>query len=277
MNTKRGSAKSTNRIDDIIKLTPEGDEYVRQIEDGEKKDKTCWYWVMYCSGEGNSCQHECEGISNCKENCANYSLPNNIKNYHDMHLCKVRVISESKLSWLKKEKPLRIKIIGSHLPINTLASHTPIITRLNLSRQTRDNIIISRRAYHKTAKDIKAKFLAPYNNASENELREALLKNQKTLCDNTKLRSFIMYDDKRLKENADPWRHGLYFTIWLLTPILTFVVENNAGVGIPLAFGLSNRENSLSIQLAVLAVKNNIPCNDNNCFHEWFYEDLPTL
>jgi hypothetical protein len=38
---------------------------------------------------------------------------------------------------------------------------------------------------------------------------------------------------------------------------------------------LSNRENSLSIQLAVLAVKNNIPCNDNNCSHEWFYEDLP--
>ncbi|CAB4393997.1 unnamed protein product [Rhizophagus irregularis] len=40
-NTKKGSAKSTNRIDDIIKLTPEGNEYVRQIEAGEKKEKTC--------------------------------------------------------------------------------------------------------------------------------------------------------------------------------------------------------------------------------------------
>jgi hypothetical protein len=39
--------------------------------------------------------------------------------------------------------------------------------------------------------------------------------------------------------------------------------------------GLSNRENSLSIQLAVLAIKNNIPCDDNNCSHKWFYEDLP--
>uniref|UniRef100_U9SN92 Uncharacterized protein n=1 Tax=Rhizophagus irregularis (strain DAOM 181602 / DAOM 197198 / MUCL 43194) TaxID=747089 RepID=U9SN92_RHIID len=117
-NTKKGSTKSTNRIDDIIKLTPE-----------------------------------------------------------------VRVISESKLSWLKKEKPLRIKIIGSHLLINALALHNPIITRLNISRQTKDNIIIIRRA------------------------------------------DFL---------------------------------------------GLSNRENSLSIQLAVLAVKNNIHCNNNNCSYEWF-------
>ncbi|CAB4403560.1 unnamed protein product [Rhizophagus irregularis] len=88
-NTKKGSAKSTNRIDDIIKLTPEGDEYVRQIEAGEKKEKICWYWVMYYSGKGNSCQHECRRIGSCKENCANYSLSNNIKNYYDMHLCKV--------------------------------------------------------------------------------------------------------------------------------------------------------------------------------------------
>ena len=37
---------------------------------------------------------------------------------------------------------------------------------------------------------------------------------------------------------------------------------------------MSNKENSWSIQLAILAIKNNIPCNDNNCSHEWFYEDL---
>ena len=104
--TKKGSTKSMNRIDNIIKLTSEGDEYVRQIEAGEKKDKLCWYWVMYCSGEGRSCQYECGGIGNCKEDCANYSLLNNIKSYHDMHRCKVRVISEVKLSWLKKDKPL---------------------------------------------------------------------------------------------------------------------------------------------------------------------------
>ena len=91
---------------------------------------------MFCSGEGNSCQHECGGIGSCKETCTN-------KNYHDMHLCKVCVISESKLSWLNKEKSLQIKIVGFHLPNNTLISFTPNISRLNLSQQVRDNIIIS--------------------------------------------------------------------------------------------------------------------------------------
>ncbi|RIA91845.1 hypothetical protein C1645_821471, partial [Glomus cerebriforme] len=40
-NTKKGDTKSTNRIDDIIKLTSKGEEYVKQIETKEKKDKLC--------------------------------------------------------------------------------------------------------------------------------------------------------------------------------------------------------------------------------------------
>ena len=89
--TNKRETKSTNRIDDIVKLMPKGEEYVKQIEIGGKKDKSCWSWVMFCSEERNSCQHECGGIGSCKETCTNYSLQNNIKNYHDMHLCKVRV------------------------------------------------------------------------------------------------------------------------------------------------------------------------------------------
>src|SRR3954447_16940841 len=38
--TKNENTKSTNRIDDIINLTPEGDEYIKQIEAGEKKDNS---------------------------------------------------------------------------------------------------------------------------------------------------------------------------------------------------------------------------------------------
>jgi len=85
-----------------------GEEYVKEIEAGKRKDRLCWSWTMYCAGDGNSCQRECGNIGSCKENCANRNFPNNIKNSHDMHLCKVRVISESKLSWLKTSKPLRI-------------------------------------------------------------------------------------------------------------------------------------------------------------------------
>src|SRR5688572_10136760 len=104
-----------------------------------------------------------------------------------MHLCKVRVISESKLSWLNKEKPLQIKIVGTHLPVNTIASHTSNISRLNLSRQTRDNIIISHRSDHRSANSVKSKLLAPFNGAEENELKEVLSQ----ICNDRKLRIYL--------------------------------------------------------------------------------------
>ncbi|CAB4478163.1 unnamed protein product [Rhizophagus irregularis] len=46
---KTGQTKSTNRIDDIVKLTEKGEELVKQIEAGVKKDKLCWFWVIYCA------------------------------------------------------------------------------------------------------------------------------------------------------------------------------------------------------------------------------------
>ena len=172
---------------------------------------------MYCSGEGNSCERECGGIGSCKEACANYSLQNNKKNYHDMHLCKLRIISESKLSWLNKEKPLKIKIIGSHLPTNVLISHNPSVSKLNLSRQVRDHIIVSRRSDHRTANSVKLKLLAPFNGAEENVLKEALT-NQRQICNHDKLRSFLMRDDRRLKENTGPWTILHYLVIEILKP-----------------------------------------------------------
>ena len=39
--TKAGQIKSTNRIDDIIKLTEKGEELVSQIKAKVKKDKLC--------------------------------------------------------------------------------------------------------------------------------------------------------------------------------------------------------------------------------------------
>ncbi|CAB4379278.1 unnamed protein product [Rhizophagus irregularis] len=302
-NTKDGEIKSTNRIDDIVKLTSKGEDYIKQIENKEKKDRICWSWVMYCSGEGNSCQHECGGIGSCKETCTNYSLKNNVKNYYDMHLCKVRVISESKLSWLNKEKPLKIKIVGLHLPTN-IPIHSPKISRLNLSRQVRDNIIVDRRSDHRTANSVKSKLLAPFNGAEENVLKEALT-NQHQICNHDKLRSFLMRDDRRLKENAGPWTILHYLVIEILkpkgyvlfyqqpdlsqledekhfyqltlsnefwVPVLVFVVENNAGSGTPLAFGLSNKENQWTIKLSI---KKNIPCDRDDCEHKWNYVNLP--
>jgi len=135
-------------------LTEKGEELVRQIEAGIKKDKLCWYWVMYCAGDGNSCQYECGGIGRYIKSCRNETLPNNLKNFNDMHLCKVRIISEVYLSKLNHSHPLKIKILNAHLPSNILTTHTPQINRLSLTRQVRDNIIVSRRADHKTTKNV---------------------------------------------------------------------------------------------------------------------------
>ena len=76
--TNKGEIKSTNRIDDIVHLTPMGEEYIKEIEVGKKKDKLCWSWVMFCAGDGNQCQRECGGIGNCKENCPNHKFSDNI-------------------------------------------------------------------------------------------------------------------------------------------------------------------------------------------------------
>ncbi|UZO21775.1 uncharacterized protein OCT59_014160 [Rhizophagus irregularis] len=287
---------------------------------------------MYCAGDGNSCQYECGGIGKCIEGCQNEALPNNLKNYNDMHLCKVRIISEVYLSKIDRPCPLKIKVLNSHLPSNVRTTHTPQINRLSLTRQVRDNIIINRRADHKTTKNIKAKMLAPYNGANEEDLREAL-RNQKELCEDKKLYRFLVRDDRRTKENAGPWTilhylvneilkpkgNVLYYQqpnlsssetssehfyqltlsnqLWLKnaqrygkycigvdskydlnsdrTPVLAVVAENDAGFGTPLVFGLSNKENNWTTSIALKSLKNNIPCNDSNCEHKWYYEDLP--
>ncbi|UZO14011.1 uncharacterized protein OCT59_005482 [Rhizophagus irregularis] len=131
-----------------------------EYEAGEIKDKSCWSWIMFCSGEGNSCQHEYGGIGE---------------------------------------------------------SHNSNISRLNLSRQVRDNIIISHRSDHRSANSVKSKLLAPFNGAEESELKEAL-KNQWQICSDEKLRAYLMRDDRRLKENAGPWTILHYLVIEILKP-----------------------------------------------------------
>ena len=67
--TKQGNTKSTNRIDDAIILTAQGQVLLQEIRLELKKDRSCWYWVMYCSGDGDKCQRVCGGIGGCLENC----------------------------------------------------------------------------------------------------------------------------------------------------------------------------------------------------------------
>jgi hypothetical protein len=201
--TKKGDVKSTNRIDDIIILTPEGEKLLKEIQLGLTKDKKCLYWVLYC-GDGNSCQRMCDSIGECSINCQNRSFRGNLKNANDMHLCKVRVILECKFSWLNSPTPLKITIQGSHVPHNFLVTQQPQVTRINLDLSTRDMVLKGRHADHHTAKGIKIKMLAPLNGASEDKIREAL-NNQQKVCSNDKLKKLITQDDKCFKDNVGLW------------------------------------------------------------------------
>jgi len=39
--------------------------------------------------------------------------------------------------------------------------------------------------------------------------------------------------------------------------------------------GLSNKENNWTTTIALTSLKNNIPCNNQNCEYKWHYENLP--
>src|SRR4051794_33322514 len=112
-----------------------------------------------------------------------------------MHLCKVRVKSEVRITSLIKSHPLKTTIQGIHIPPNIISDNfVPKIQRLNLLRNVKDTVLISRRADHRTTKGIKAKLLKSLNGTSENTLSEAL-NNQKVICSDNKLKQFISRDD----------------------------------------------------------------------------------
>ncbi|UZO01004.1 uncharacterized protein OCT59_012113 [Rhizophagus irregularis] len=252
--TKTGTVKSTNRIDDVLVLTSLGRDLVSQIELGLAKNQQCWYWVMYCSGDGGNCQRLCGSVGKCNENCENYNLRNNLKNGNDMHHCSVRVISECRLSWLSLENPLRITIQGTHRTFYN--NNIPKISRINLTYSVRDSIALSRRADYRTAKGIKAKLLTSLNGASEEVINNALA-SQRIICNNDKLWQFVARDDKKLKDDTGPWTQ--------LDSLVNNILKSQA---------LFNKENHHTIKLAIDAIKKNIPYDNEFCEHKWYYENL---
>lgn len=324
-----GQCKSTNRLDDILKLTQKGRTWVKEIHEGDRRDFQVWKWVWFCSGK-SGCQHACGGIGTCIESCDNYGLKNNIKSDFDMHRCSVRVITKVMLSDVGTDLPVHMQISGAHVPPNVVHETTGPL-RINLSREARDLAIISHRADKRTTKEVKMKLLAQHNGASENQLTQ-LYESQHSVCDEVKLRQLLERDGSRIRKQAGPWtivhemvtghlkamgavlhyqqpdleasednpEHYYQLTLsddlWLQqardcgsfcfgidgkydlnsdgAPILTVVVEDQAGYGTPIAFGLSNKENNHTIRLAVQAVKQNIPCYDSVCEHPYQYIEL---
>ena len=159
---------------------------------------------MYYVRDKNSYQQVCERINECKEGCENSKLFNRLKNYQNMHLCQVRVKSKVHFSSLTTLHPLLIKIYGTHTSSNIIANNslTPKIERLNLLKVVRDNVLLSRRADHRSVKGIKSKLLASVNGANE-EIFSQVLTSQRVVCTDNKLKQLVARDDKRLKDHVD--------------------------------------------------------------------------
>ncbi|RIB04999.1 hypothetical protein C2G38_2220873 [Gigaspora rosea] len=75
--------KSTNRIDNVIKHTTKGHEYVNEIQTEIKKDKLYWSWIMFCSGNRNNCQHKYGGIASFN-GASEEELNNALLNSHEI-------------------------------------------------------------------------------------------------------------------------------------------------------------------------------------------------
>ncbi|CAB4484066.1 unnamed protein product [Rhizophagus irregularis] len=216
--TRTNETKSTNRIDDVLTLTSKGNELLKQIN-LKKKDKLCWSWIMYCAGNGNTCQRACGGIGNCKKGFK----------------------SEVRITSLTKSHPLKITIQGNHVPQSMLLNSTPKVQRFNFLRNVRNKILISRRADYMSTKEIKAKLLVSINGADENTLFNAL-NSQKVICTNDKLKQLIAHDDKRFKDNAEDSPQRFYqLTLsdeFFKECTRLWITKNNAGFATPIAFGM---------------------------------------
>ncbi|GBB90997.1 hypothetical protein RclHR1_18090003 [Rhizophagus clarus] len=226
-----------------------GEALVKQIEVGIEKDKLCWQWMMYCAGDGNSCQRECGGIGKCIEGCPNEILPNNLKNYNDMHLYQL---------WLKNAQRYGKYCIGVDSKYDLNNDRAPILA-----------VVAENNAGFGTP------LAFGLSNKENNWTTSIVLKSLKNNipCDNQNYQLWL--------KNAQ--RYGKYCigvdSKYDLNndraPILAVVAENNAGFGTPLAFGLSNKENNWTTSIVLKSLKNNIPCDNQNCEHKWYYEDLP--
>ncbi|CAG8690329.1 2176_t:CDS:2, partial [Cetraspora pellucida] len=123
------------------------------------------------------------------------------------------------------------------------SQHMPIVSqlkvlRINLSFQAHDHTIMTHCIYHSSGVEIALKLLAPYNNT--NQLVTTELKEQEKVL-------YYQYHDTSISENCPEHYYQL-----------TVIIENEAGYGSPLAFGLSNKENYYTIQIAVQVVQANI-------------------
>ncbi|RIB22371.1 hypothetical protein C2G38_2174116 [Gigaspora rosea] len=274
--TEKGQNKSTNHLDDI------------------------WHWVWFCSGEGGW-QRNCGGIGKCVKICDHYVNEKSL-NPLDMYKCSVRIITKVMLSEVDTEYPVRLIIEGNHVPQNVIQEIT-IPSRINLSQEARDlhelkNLYSSQNSI---CNDIKLRQFIERDNSrtrsqvgpwtTVHELVNSVLKQKGVVLyyqqadinasedSSNRYYQLTLSDDLWLEQARDCGSFcfgidGKYDLNTDRAPVLSLVVEDNAGYETPIAFGISNKENNHTIRLTVEAVQRNIPCNNADCLHEYYYKEI---
>ncbi|CAG8838262.1 35277_t:CDS:2, partial [Gigaspora margarita] len=210
--TNKGHSKSTNQLDDILRLTENRRLRVQQIRAGIKSDIHVWRMVWFCSGDGG-CQRSCDGFGDCIKECNHYSDQHNFNNPFDMHKYSVRILTEVMLSEIDTEFPVCMTIKGIHV-LQNIIRETTALSRINLNREAQDLAIKSHRADKRTTKEIKMKLLAPYNNASQNKL-EHLYNSQNSICNDVKLRQLIERDIGRSRSKKEALELGEAYKLFI--------------------------------------------------------------
>jgi hypothetical protein len=212
--TADGKTKSTNRLDDIIRLTPKGRDRVAEIMRGTATNVCVWHWVWFCAGQGN-CQRACGGLGRCLQECDHYSR--GPMNQFDMHYCSVRVITKVMLSAVEDQYPVNVQVIGHHIPAALQIPFRSSGKRINLSLENRDMVIRARRENCDTPLEIKRKMLNPFNNQSP-EILGVVTQVGKRLCTDKQLEALVMRDKARMRDDMGAWTRAHYLLIDKLRP-----------------------------------------------------------
>ncbi|GBC49009.2 hypothetical protein GLOIN_2v1542684 [Rhizophagus irregularis DAOM 181602=DAOM 197198] len=239
-------------------LTSLGRDLVSQIELGLAKNQQCWYWVMYCSGDGGNCQRLCGSVGK-------YSIVLSRRADH------------------RTAKGIKVKLLtslngASEEVINNALASQRIICNNDKLRQfvARDDKKLKDDTGPWTQLDslvnniLKSQgFILYYQIADINQPADSPDRYyQLTISDEFWLKNARDYG--KICIGID----GKYDLNLDRAPVLSVVTENSAGCGLPVAFALFNKENHHTIKLAIDAIKKNIPYDNEFCEHKWYYENL---
>ncbi|RIB23534.1 hypothetical protein C2G38_2242639 [Gigaspora rosea] len=296
--TIQGQSKSTNRLDDIIELTDKGRKRVTKIMQGLAPDLTVWRWVLFCDGN-SGCESACGGIGELR--IITKVMLSNVEEPFPMQLFIEGAHRSPYIPAVTEQKSKRINLSLETRDKAIAARHAHRSTGMELAMEILapyNNLNENQLNYaHKNNKDLCIEQqLKRLVERDDNRLRDNIgpwtildqlinseLKNQGKVLYYQRYYSSAPENSPecyyKLTVSDEMWlqqgRDCGYFCFGIdgkydlnneKVPVLAIVIEDQAGYGSLLAFGLSDKENHHTIKMAVQAVQANIPSMiDKHC------------